>query len=362
MKESLAFAFEKTYPDFKLKAEGEFKPGITALYGPSGAGKTTLLNLIAGIEAPDEGALAFGEGHFYNSIMKVDLPPEERGIGYVFQDDALFPHLSVLENLTFGQSRGEKGASLNKLVQAFGLKNLLDRAPRTLSGGEKKRVAIARALLSEPNILLLDEPMANIDERRREFFLPYLETLKRDFHIPIVYVSHHLEEVLRLADYMAFIRDGKIEEAGPLADVFGTTSFQLTLSRGQRGTLLEGKVTGVENGLAKLDFGGGELLAADKALKKGDKARIRLLAKDVAVALQKPKDISILNVLPCRIAGIEKNFSGNVELDLAIEQFADRKTVIHAEVTSRSAVQLKLKKGLSLYALIKALAIISPGA
>jgi len=293
--------------------------------------------------------------------MKIDLPPEARKVGYVFQDDALFPHMKVLENLAYGARRGKKGADFNKLVQAFGLKNLLSRTPLTLSGGEKKRVAIARALLSEPHILLLDEPLSNIDARRRESFFPYLETLKREFHMPIVYVSHQLEEVLRFADYMAFIQDGRIAELGPLADVFSTASFQLTLGRGQRGSLLEGTVSAIENGLAVIDFGGGELFSADRKLKKGETARIRLLAKDVAVALKKPKDISILNILPCRIEKMDKNFAGNCELDLAVEGMAGFKTVIHAEVTAKSAVQLKLKKGLSLYALIKALAIISPG-
>ncbi|MEE8295887.1 MAG: molybdenum ABC transporter ATP-binding protein [Sphingomonadales bacterium] len=360
MKEALTFDLEKTSGDFKLRATGSFKPGITALFGHSGAGKTTILNMLAGIELPDEGAVAYGDSHFYNSIMSINLPPEKRRIGYVFQDDALFPHMTVLENLAFGSPRGNKGALWTKLIKVFGLKKLLERTPATLSGGEKKRVAIVRALLSDPQILLLDEPLANIDARRREAFFPYLDILKKEFEIPIVYVSHQLEEVIRLADYMAFIRDGKIEKEGPLADVFGTTVFQLSLGKAERGTLLEGQVLEVVSGLAKIDIGGGELLSSDKKLKSGTKIRIRLLAKDVGLALQKPKDISILNILPCRVEEIEKNFSGNVELDLAIEQIAGKKTIIHAEITNRSALQLRLKKGLSVYALIKALAIISP--
>lgn len=360
MKEALTFDFEKTFGDFRLRAQGTFKPGITALYGHSGSGKTTILNILAGIENPDEGAIAFGDTHFYNSIMSVNLPPEKRRIGYVFQDDALFPHMTVLENLAFGSPRGKKGALWSKLVKVFGLKNLLDRTPGNLSGGEKKRVAITRALLSDPQILLLDEPLANIDARRREAFFPYLDVLKKDFSIPIVYVSHQLEEVIRLADYMAFIREGRIEYEGPLAEIFGTTAFQLSLAKTERGTLLEGEVLEIENGLATIDIGGGELVSSDKKLKIGDKTRIRLLAKDVAISLQKPKGISILNILPCRIEAIDKNFSGNVELALAVEQIAGKKTIIHAEITGRSAIQLKLRKDLSLYALIKALAIISP--
>lgn len=360
MKEALTFDFEKTQGDFKLHAKGTFDPGITALFGHSGAGKTTILNILAGIENPDEGALAFGDSHFYNSIMKVNLPPEKRRIGYVFQDDALFPHMSVLENLAFGCPRGKKNALWSKLVKAFGLTKLMERTPATLSGGEKKRVAIVRALLSSPQILLLDEPLANIDARRREAFFPYLDILKKEFEIPIVYVSHQVEEVIRLADYMAFISEGKIIHEGPLAEVFGTTTFQLSLGKEQRGTLLEGHVLEVDSGLAKINIGGGELLSSNKKLKPGQKTRIRLLAKDVGISLQKPKDISILNILPCRIEAIDKNFSGNVELDLAVEQIADKKTIIHAEITNRSAIQLKLKKGLSCFALVKALAIISP--
>ena len=358
MSASLVIDVVKSYPGFTLKAKAEFRPGVTALFGPSGAGKTTLLNLISGVERPDEGAIGFGGETFFHSIRKINRPPEARRVGYVFQDDALFPHMTVEKNLSFGARKNRQLHS--RLVAMFDLEKLLERYPANLSGGEKKRVAIARALLSEPDILLLDEPLANIDARRREAFFPYLDTLRKEIAMPVIYVSHQVDDVIRLADDLAFIRDGGIISHGPLADVYGEAGFQLTLGRAGRGTLLEAKVTGVAGGIATLDFGGGQLLSADERLRPGQKIRIRLLAKDVAVALHRPEDLSILNILPCRIEEIDKNFYQHVDLVLAVEMKAGAKILIHAEITQRSAIQLKLKKGMSTYALIKALAIISP--
>jgi len=348
----------KQRPGFTLKVKSEFCPGITALFGPSGAGKTTLLNMIAGIDKPDEGAITFNGKTFFNSIRKINQPPEARRIGYVFQDDALFPHMTVEKNLVF--AGGPNHRSFGHLIPLFDLGKLLDRYPATLSGGEKKRVAIVRALLSNPELLLLDEPLANIDSARKEAFFPYLEALRKDLSIPVIYVSHQLDEVIRLADDMAFVRDGGIVSHGPLAEVYGQEALQLMLGRAGRGTLLTAEVTGIAGGIATLDFDAGELLSADERLKEGQLVRIRLLAKDIAIATGKPKDISILNVLPCRIVRLEKNFYKHIDVTLEVAQRDGFSRQIQAEITPRSALQLKLKTGMSVYALIKALAIISP--
>lgn len=359
MKPALSIDLEKAYPGFSLKVQVNFGRGITALFGPSGSGKTTLLDLIAGVQTADEGLILNQGKEFFHSIRGVNLAPEKRRVGYVFQDDALFPHLSVKENLLFGAKGGEKNKDLGHLLEIFDLKNLVDRAPAKLSGGEKKRVAIARALLSGPEILLLDEPLANIDVRRREDFFPYLHALKEELKIPIIYVSHQIDEVIQLADHLVLIEDGRIRAFGPIAQAFDKTEVQMALGRKNRGTLLEAEVVESLGGLARLDFGAGEMLSADDRLKPGQKIRLRVLAKDVAVSLKEPKDISILNVLPCTIEKIDKNFHRHVDLVLGLEK-GKNKVHLHAEITLRSARQLRLKPGMKIYALVKALAVISP--
>ncbi len=355
----LSIDLVKAFPTFTLKAAADFGPGITALFGPSGSGKTTLLDLIAGVQSADEGLISSKGEVFFNSIRGINLPPEQRKIGYVFQENALFPHMTVRQNLLFGAGRGEASREWSRLLKLFDLKKLLERHPGTLSGGEKKRTAIARALLSRPDILLLDEPLASIDGKRRENFFPYLHRLRREFDLPILYVSHQIDEVIRIADHLVLFEDGRILTHGPLAEVFDQTQVQLALGHANRGTLLEAVVSEVAGGLATLDFGAGKLVSADDRLKAGQKIRLRILAKDVAIATQSPKNLSILNVLACTVERLEGNFHHHTDLALALGNQAN-KVILHAEITRRSAVQLKLKKGMKVYALVKALAIISP--
>lgn len=192
---------------------------ITGLFGPSGGGKTTLIDMVAGIRKPDGGRISLDGEALFDAAAGVNLPPEKRRIGYVFQDGLLFPHMNVRQNLLYGV-RGSSGAAFGDISALLGLEDLLERYPATLSGGEKQRTAIGRALLSDPRVLLMDEPLSNLDPARREAFFPYLERVRDEMRLPILYVSHQLDEIVRLADRAALISEGRVLAAGPIEALF----------------------------------------------------------------------------------------------------------------------------------------------
>lgn len=354
----LSLRITKRYPGFALDAALEAEPGITGLFGPSGGGKTTLIDLIAGIRTPDDGKILLDGQPLFDAAAGVNLAPEKRRIGYVFQDGLLFPHMNVRRNLLYGV-RGSSGANFGDICALLGLENLLTRYPATLSGGEKQRVAIGRALLSGPRILLMDEPLSNLDPARREAFFPYLERVRDEMRLPILYVSHHLDEIVRLADRAALISDGSIRASGPIEQLFRAPEMKPYLGYFDAGVVLRATAGKSEHGLTPLEVAGGRFLTNDPALAAGAKVRLRILARDVAVARQKPKDISILNVLECRIAGIEALENGEVDIDLELRETATGETPDHitARITAWSVERLGLKDGETVFALIKAVAI-----
>jgi molybdate transport system ATP-binding protein len=331
--------------------------GVIAVFGRSGAGKTSLVNMLAGLLRPDSGRIAVGERLLFDSASGVDLPPERRRLGYVFQEGRLFPHLSVGGNLSYGLKRApaaERRIDLNRIVALLGLEALLTRRPHDLSGGEKQRVALGRALLANPRLLLMDEPLAALDQQRKAEVLPFIEQLRDELSIPIVYVSHAMEEVIRLADTLVLVSEGRTVAVGAVDDLTSRLDLRPLTGRYEAGAVIEARVVrhDQEFELSELAFPGGTLRVPGLDLALGAELRIRIRARDVALALEPPKDISILNVFPgeVRDIGTEPGAQVDILLDLG-------GTSLWARITARSRQELGLQVGSRVYALVKAVAI-----
>jgi molybdate transport system ATP-binding protein len=353
----LSLQLAKRYPGFTLEATLEAEPGITALFGPSGGGKTTLIDMVAGIRRPDSGRILLDGEPLFDAAAGINLAPEKRRIGYVFQDGLLFPHMNVRQNLLYGV-RGSSGADFGDISALLGLEDLLQRYPATLSGGEKQRTAIGRALLSNPRVLLMDEPLSNIDPARREAFFPYLERVRDEMRLPILYVSHQLDEIVRLADRAALISEGCIRASGPIEELFRAAEMKPYLGYFDAGVVLTGSAGEPEHGLVPLQVAGGRFLANDATIATGATVRLRILARDVAIARRRPEDISILNVLECRIAGMTTLENGEVDVDLLLQETASQNPDhLTARITRWSVERLGLQAGDIVFAMIKAVAI-----
>jgi molybdate transport system ATP-binding protein len=331
--------------------------GITAVFGRSGAGKTTLVNLLAGLLCPDAGRIAVGGRVLFDSASGVDLPPERRRLGYVFQEGRLFPHLSVRGNLGYGLKRtppAERKIGLEQIVALLGLESLLARRPHDLSGGEKQRVALGRALLANPQLLLMDEPLAALDQQRKEEVLPFIERLRDDLAVPIVYVSHAMAEVVRLADTLVLVSDGRTVAVGPLDELTSRLDLRPLTGRYEAGAVIQTRVVRHDEtfALSELAFAGGRLRVPRLDLEPGAELRIRIRARDVALALEPPKEISILNVLPGEVRDIGAEPGAQVDVLLDVGG-----TALWSRITARSRHDLGLTAGSRIYALIKAVAI-----
>ncbi|WP_119458482.1 molybdenum ABC transporter ATP-binding protein [Rhodospirillaceae bacterium SYSU D60014] len=338
--------------------------GIVALFGKSGAGKTSLVSMLAGLLKPTQGRITLDGMVLFDSAAGVDLPPERRRLGYVFQEGRLFPHLTVRGNLLYGFRRApadERLIQLDKVVELLGIAPLLDRRPAGLSGGEKQRVAIGRALLANPRLLLMDEPLASLDASRKEEILPFIEQLRDELRLPIVYVSHDMSEIVRLADTLVLMSEGRVAAVGPVDEVFGRLDLRPLTGRYEAGAILQAEVAEHDaghdraSGLTRLVLPGGSLWVAHLDLPPGTRLRLRIRARDVALALTPPTDTSILNVLAGRIVEVGKDEGPYVDVKLALD--ASGAAAIWARVTARSARTLDLRAGRDAYALIKTVAI-----
>jgi molybdate transport system ATP-binding protein len=342
---------------FALDAAFGTDGALTALFGRSGSGKSTILNLIAGLVQADSGRIAVGERTLYDSIAGLSLPPHRRRVGYVFQEGRLLPHLDVRQNLIYGRffnREKNNGAGFEQTVQLLGLEALLKRRPGALSGGEKQRVAIGRALLANPEVLLLDEPLASLDTPRKAEILYYIERLRDEMGVPIVYVSHSLDEVVRLADSVVLLSAGKVLGSGSVREMMSRVELRPYLGRHEGGAVIEARVAvqDLESGLARLDFHGGALEIPDVEALVGEQVRIRVRARDVSIALARPAGLSIRNVLSGTVVelGEENGASLDVRLDLG-------GTALLARITRKSAAELGLRPGLPVFALIKSVSI-----
>ncbi|EOC0551344.1 molybdenum ABC transporter ATP-binding protein ModC [Cronobacter sakazakii] len=326
--------------------------GITAVFGVSGAGKTSLINAISGLTRPQHGRIVLNDRVLSDTETDTFLPPEKRRVGYVFQDARLFPHYKVRGNLKYGMAK-EMAAQFDKLVTLLGIEPLLDRLPGTLSGGEKQRVAIGRALLTAPELLLLDEPLASLDVPRKRELLPYLQRLAREINIPMLYVSHSLEEILHLADKVLVLEQGAVKAFGSLEDIWGSSVMHPWLPPEQQSSVL--KVTVLEHhphyAMTALALGDQHLWVnrIEKPLQTA--LRIRIQASDVSLVLQPPLQSSIRNILRARVAQCYDD-NGQVEVQLEVGS-----RTLWARISPWARDELAIKPGLWLYAQIKSVSI-----
>ena len=345
--------------DFRLDVDLALPPrGITAVFGASGSGKTTLLRCVAGLErAP--GALVRIAGEVWqDDARQVFLPTWRRPLGYVFQEASLFDHLDVRGNLHYGLRRGagaRQSIALDAAIELLGIGALLDRPTQQLSGGERQRVAIARALATQPRLLLLDEPLASLDQARRRDILPWLERLRDELQIPMLYVTHATDEVARLADTLVVLDRGRVLAFGPVASVLADIGAPLLLDD-DAGALLEGTV-GERDArwqLFRIDFAGGGLWLRDTGAAVGQPVRLRVLARDVSLATELPRGTSIQNLLPCVIRAI----AADSHPSQAVVQLACGESILLARVTARAVDALGLTHGMPVWAQVKSVALV----
>lgn len=337
----LEVAIRRTVGVFTLDVELRAAAGVTAIFGPSGAGKTTLARCLAGLSQPDAGRIVLDGRVLFDGRSR--LPPHRRGIGYVFQEPRLFPHMSVRQNLLYGASNG---CDPGEVAEMLGIAPLLARRPGGLSGGEAARVAIGRALLRAPKLLILDEPLAALDGRRREVVLPWLEGL-RDAGLPILYISHAIEEVARLADTLVLLKDGTVLRAGPLGALLSDPEAAASMGPSQAGSVLDGRIAGHADGLAQVETAVGTLHVAGIEGNSG-RARVRIRAEDVMIATEAPVGLSALNVLPMRVAALHAGQGPGVMVRLIAGDGA-----LLARITRRSRDRLDLRPGSEVWAVIK---------
>lgn len=340
---------------FDLGAEFLSEGRITALFGRSGAGKSTLVNLIAGLLRPDRGRISIDEHTLFDSDASIDVPVHRRRIGYVFQEGRLFPHLSVRSNLLYGQrftGRNNRWATLDEIVDLLGIADFLGRRPAALSGGEKQRVAIGRALLSSPRLLLMDEPLAALDRERKSDILPYIERLRDRMQLPIVYVSHAVDEVSRLADTVVQLEGGKVVAVGPVNDVLGA-DLEVLAEGAEAGIVLTATIIrhDLESGLTHLTHPAGEFSVPLTNAPDGTPVRLRIRARDVALAVGEVGRISIRNRLSGRVEAITEGVPPSLTVRLTIAG-----DPLLANVTRDAVRDLDLKIGDSVTALVKSAA------
>ena len=333
--------------------------GVSAIFGRSGAGKTSLLRAMAGLDRVANGLMQLGDEVWQNRTGFT--PTHKRRIGYIFQEASLFPHLNAGENLAFARKRAwrvdaDGAANYEMLIELLGIGDLLKRHTDQLSGGERQRVAIARALLVNPSLLLMDEPLAALDMERKFEVLSYLERLRNEIKIPIIYVSHSIDEVARLADHMVVLNEGKVVAQGALTAMLSRLDLPLKLGQ-DIGVVIEAKIAQRDEKwhLARAVFNGGELWIADENDTIGETIRLRVLARDVSLAKQKiDGDSSILNGLAAEIIDIKPD----EHAAMLLVQLKLGEQVLIARITAKSAAQLALEIGDDVWALVKSVSVI----
>ncbi len=340
---------------FSLTAAFSARNGITALFGRSGAGKSSLVNMIAGLIKPQKGHIYLGDTALFDAQKKIHLPIYRRRIGCVFQEHRLFPHLTVRQNLIYGQwFNGKGGLPFSQIVDLLGIETLLNRRPFDLSGGEKQRVAIGRALLANPKILLMDEPLASLDMARKAEILPYIERLRDELSLPIIYVSHSMDEVMRLANTLVLLEKGKVIAFGATSELLNRIDLPSLNRKKTRSALLPVRVKAhdIEFGLTQVVFEGGILQIPQVDFPIESELRLRIRARDVAIALAPIEGLSIRNQIAAQIVEIKPMKGPNALIKLKIGSHG-----LLAFITRAAVQELALQRGRWVYALIKGVAV-----
>lgn len=354
----LVAQFHVRYPTFQLSIDLDVQASdITVLFGPSGSGKTTLLRCLAGLERASDGFMQFGNDVWQDEKRGLCLPLYKRPIGYVFQEPRLFPHYNVRSNLLYGYKRipvEERRIAIEQVVDILGIGHLLERRIHKLSGGEQQRVAIGRALLTSPKLLLLDEPLASLDIQRKQELVPFINRLHKELQIPVIYVSHAINEILQLADRVVLLKEGKVVGIGVLNEVFTSLKFRGSFGSHRVGTVLDTRVASHDSqyGLTQLEFKGQSLFVPLQSVSIGEAVRVHIFSSDVSLVVGRTNcPTSVLNILEATIVEIREMDQASVDVLLDIG------TPLVASITRKSLVTLGLKPGHRVCAHIKAVAL-----
>jgi molybdate transport system ATP-binding protein len=332
--------------------------GISVLLGASGSGKTTVLRCIAGLEPQARGEVRLGDQVWLSSACRVHVPAHRRSLGYVFQEASLFEHLNVRQNIEFGLRRVQRAKAspwLDDAVDLLGIAHLMDRSVEGLSGGERQRVAIARALATRPQVLLLDEPMAALDPGRKRDVFPWLERLRDELRIPMIYVTHSVDELTRLGDHLVVMTQGRVQASGPVTE---TLLAMESRDAGEQdvGVLLDGHIESLVNDwhLAQVRLSGGSLWVRDDGVPLGARVRLRVLARDVSLATQEPEQTSIQNHFKVTIASVQDD-THPAQILVKLRWGEDW---LQARITRRAWSQLSLQVGQTVWAQVKSVALV----
>lgn len=333
--------------------------GITAIFGKSGAGKTSVINMISGLITPDNGRILINGKTLFDSDKKINIKTHKRNCGYIFQDSRLFPNMSVRKNMLYGKKNSSSPALANdfySVAELLGVTHILDRMPSKLSGGEKQRVAIGRALLSDPEILLMDEPLASLDRARRLELLDYIGAIPKKFNIPIIYVTHSVDEIIRLADDMCVMEQGLLKRFGAACDILNDMNGEEDQKRRDFGIICEGSVKeyNKDTELAVITFGGGAVEISSDTIAVGSTVRFRINAMDVVISASEPPLTSVRNIYRGEVTDIieRSNHFTDISIDIGVP--------LWATISGRSAKELDIKIGKKIYAMVKS-AVISAG-
>ncbi len=352
--------FHIDYPGFRFDVACTVPlEGTVAVFGSSGSGKTTLLRCIAGLTRASSGFLKFDQAIWQDGAHKIFLPVERRHVGVVFQEGRLFPHLSVIQNLKYGMKRSppsQRRIEFDHVRELLELEPLFQRRVHHLSGGEQQRVAIGRALLTSPQLLLMDEPLASLDQQQKKEIVPFLQRLNQELRIPILYVSHDLNEILQLANHMVLLKEGRVVATGPIQEVFARLDLQGLIESNMVGAILETRIAEHEPqfGLTQVEFFGQSLFLPQQALPIGAPLRVQILSRDVSLVVgSRPATSSVLNTLEATIVEISESPSDQY----AVEVKLDVGCPLLAMITKKSFHQLQLRPGQKVHASFKAVAL-----